>query len=108
MNIKTLKSIVALTVITAFSGASLMAGDMKQDAMNDCAMMKDGGMMVVKDGHTMPMEHAMTMSDGTKVTKKGKVVMKDGKTMTLKNGDMVMMDGKMMMMKDGKMMEKQP
>ena len=106
MNIKTLKSVLALSVLAAFSAASLMAGDMKPDAMmQDCAMMKDGKMMVMKDGKTMPMEHAMTMSDGTKVMKNGKVKMKDGKTMMMKEGQMCMMDGKMMMMKDGQMME---
>ncbi len=108
MKMKTVKSAIALSVITAFSAASLMAGDMKEDMMHDGAMMKNGKMMMMKDGKTMAMKHTMTMSDGTKVMKDGKVMMKDGKTMMLKDGEMVMMDGKMMMMKDGKMMEMQP
>jgi len=79
MKMKTLKSAVAFTVIAAFSSFGLMAGEMKEDAMKDCAMMKDGKMMVMKDGKTMAMEHTMTMSDGTKVTKKGMMKMANGK-----------------------------
>ncbi len=106
MKMKTLKNVIALTVITAFSATGLMAGEMKEDAMHDGAMMKDGKMMMMKGGKSMEMKKTMTMSDGTKVMKDGKVMMKNGKSMMMKDGDMVMMDGKMMMMKDGKMMEK--
>ena len=105
MNIKTLKTAVVCTVIGAFSAASLFAGAMKEDMMmHDGVMMKDGKMMVMKEGKTMKMEKDMTMSDGTMVMTDGQVKMKDGKTMKMKDGQMVMMDGKVMMMKDGKMM----
>jgi hypothetical protein len=96
MKMKTLKTAIAFTVIAAFSSLSLMAGDMKDDAMKDGVMMKDGKMMVMKDGKTMMMEHAMTMSDGTKVTKKGMVMMPNHKKKQMKDGDMMSMDGKMM------------
>ena len=60
-------------------------------------MMKDGKMMMMKDGKaTGPMEHEMTMGDGTKVMMDGMMKMKDGKEMHMKDGQMMMMDGKMM------------
>ena len=52
---------------------------------------------------TGPMEHDMTMSDGTKVMTNGMVKMKDGKEMPMKDGQTIMMDGKMM--EGGKAME---
>jgi hypothetical protein len=81
MKMKTLKNAVVFTVIAAFSSFSLMAGEMKDDAMKDGVMMKDGKMMMMKDGKTMAMTHSMTMSDGTKVTKKGMVMMPNHKMM---------------------------
>jgi hypothetical protein len=67
-------------------------------------MMKDGKMMMMTDGKaTGPMDHDMSMSDGTKVMKDGMVKMKDGKEMHMKDGQMMMMDGKMM--EGGKAME---
>jgi hypothetical protein len=104
MKMKTLKSAVAFTLIAAFSSFSLMAGEMKEGDMKDGVMMKDGKMMVMKDGKSMAMDHTMTMSDGTKVTKTGKVMMPNHKKMQMKDGDMMMMDGKMM--KEDKTMEK--
>ena len=78
--------------------AMLMAGGvaMAQNAMsNDGVMMKDGKMMVAKDGKSMPMTTEMTMSDGTKVMKDGTVMKKDGTKMTMKNGDTMDMSGMM-------------
>ena len=43
MMIKTRESVVALTVITAFSGVSLWSGELQQDVMNDGAMMTEVG-----------------------------------------------------------------
>lgn len=45
MKSKTLKNLIALTVVTAVSVGTLMAGDMKEDAMHDAVMMKHGKMM---------------------------------------------------------------
>jgi hypothetical protein len=63
--------------------------------MKDCVMMKDGKMMVMKDGQKTEMTEDMTLTNGTTVMKDGSVKTSDGKTMTLKNGDWVDMDGKM-------------
>jgi len=105
MKTKTIKNLIALVAVTAVSATTLMAGEMKDDTMQDGVMMKDGKMMVEKNGKAMKMHHTMTMADGTKIMSSGKVMMKDGKTMMMKEGEMMTMDGKMMMMKDGKWME---
>lgn len=60
-------------------------------------MMKDGKMMMMKDGKAAgPMDHDMTMSNGTKVMTDGTMMMKDGSQMHMKDGQMMMMDGKTM------------
>ena len=63
--------------------------------MKDCCMMKDGKMMVMKDGKTMPMEKDMVMKNGTTCMTNGECIMKDGKKMMMKDGDCMEMSGKM-------------
>ncbi|MFI5399271.1 MAG: DUF6799 domain-containing protein [Candidatus Binatia bacterium] len=85
----TLVAVTLLSVILVDS--RLMAAEMAG------VMMKDGKMMMMKDGKaTGPMEHEMTMGDGTKVMSDGMMKTKDGKEMHMKEGQMMMMDGKMM------------
>ena len=87
--------VAVLTAIVLLS-ASLFASRLMAAEMSG-VMMKDGKMMMMTDGKaTGPMDHDMSMSDGTKV-------MKDGKEMHMKDGQMMMMDGKMM--EGGKAME---
>jgi hypothetical protein len=86
---KILKTLLVLVISLSFAGASL-AGHGK-----DCVHMKDGKMMMMKDGKEMPMEKEMTMKDGSKVMTDGTHMSKDGKKMSLSDGDMVMMDGTM-------------
>ena len=94
--------VVALTAVVLLF-ASLFASRLMAAEMNG-VMMKDGKMMMMMDGKaTGPMEHEMTMSDGSKVMTDGMVKMKDGKEMHMKDGMMMMMDGKMM--EGGKAME---
>jgi hypothetical protein len=62
--------------------------------MKDCCMMKDGKMMCVKDGKTMPMDKDMTMKNGTKCMTNGDCIMKDGKKMKMKEGECMDMGGK--------------
>jgi hypothetical protein len=69
----------------------------------DGVMMRNGKMMMMKDGKAMgPMQGDMTMSDGTKMMTDGTMMMKDGTKMQMKDGQTMTMDGKMM---EGKMME---
>ncbi len=67
----------------------------KSSTMKDCCMMKDGKMMVMKGGKTMPMEKDMVMKNGTKCMKDGECIMKDGTKMMMKEGDCMDMSGKM-------------
>ena len=95
--------VVALSAVVLLF-ASLFASRLMAAEMSG-VMMKDGKMMMMMDGKpTGPMDHEMTMSDGTKVKPDGSMMMKDGKIMMMKNGQMMMMDGKMM--DSGKAMEK--
>jgi hypothetical protein len=50
-------------------------------------LMKDGKMILVKDGDMMPMKSEMTMSNGTKVTEDGTIIRK------MNEGEMMMVDG---------------
>ena len=69
----------------------------------DCVMMKDGTMMMMKNGKMMEMDRDMTMKNGTVCMKDGTCKMKNGKTMMMKNGDKCYIDGKMMKMDKMKM-----
>lgn len=63
--------------------------------MQDCCMMQDGKMMVMKNGKKMSMEKDMVMKNGTVCTMTGECKMKNGKKMQMKNGDCMDMSGKM-------------
>ncbi|MEO7533502.1 MAG: DUF6799 domain-containing protein [Ferruginibacter sp.] len=88
------KSIFTIALFFAVGSATAQtkAHPMK---MHDCCMMKDGKMMVMKNGKTMPMTKDMTMKDGTKCMTNGEYTMKDGTKMTMKDGDCMDMNGKM-------------
>jgi hypothetical protein len=58
-------------------------------------LMKDGKMVMVKDGDMMPMKSEMTMSNGTKVTEDGTIIRK------MNEGEMMMMDGTTTTVKGG-------
>ena len=58
-------------------------------------MMKDGKMMMSKNGKIMAMNQDMTIGDGTVCMLDGTCKTKDGKTMELKEGAKCYMDGKM-------------
>jgi len=93
--------VVALTAVVLLF-VSLFVSRLMAAEMNG-VMMKDGKMMMMDGNASGPMDHDMTMSDGTKVMKDGMVKMKDGKEMHMKDGQMMMMDGKLM--EGGKAME---
>ena len=82
----------------------------KKAMMKDCCMMKDGKMMVMKNGKTMPMTKDMTMKNGTVCMVNGECVMKNGEKMMMKDGECMDMNGKMdkcsMMTKSKKMKTK--
>jgi uncharacterized protein YdeI (BOF family) len=87
---------VLVLIATVFLCTGVFAqSQMKTNKMKDCVMMKDGKMMVMKDGKTTAMDNTMTMKNGTMVMADGNVKMKDGKTMMMKDGDCMYMSGKM-------------
>ncbi len=81
----------ALAIAITLGNAIALAGDL------DCVKMSAGKMITMQSGKPVaPMDHEMTMSDGTVVTPDGTVRLKDGKVTQLKNGEMVMTDGHIM------------
>jgi hypothetical protein len=74
----------------------------KSSHMKDCIMMKNGKLMVEKNGTTSEMTQDMTLNNGTVVMKDGTVKTKDGKTVTLKEGECIYMDGKIKTMSSEK------
>ena len=74
----------------------------KSSHMKDCYMMKDGKMVMEKNGTTTDMTQDVTLSNGTVVMKDGTVKTKDGKTMTLKEGQCIYTDGKIKTMSSSK------
>jgi hypothetical protein len=61
----------------------------------DSATLKDGKVVVQKDGSLLPVQprQSIMMSDGTKVFGDGSVIMKDGKKVTLSEGQTLVLDG---------------
>ena len=60
---------------------------------HDGVMMKDGKLLMMKNGQTTQLTTDMTLDNGTVVLANGTVKAKDGSTTTLKEGDYVTMDG---------------
>jgi hypothetical protein len=87
---------ILVIVILSLSFVSIGFTHDDKDMMKDHIMMKDGKVMMIKEGKSMPLDKEITLSDGTKVTVDGTVTMKDGKKMMMKEGDMMSMDGEMM------------
>ena len=56
-------------------------------------LMRDGKIIVLRDGEEMPMEEEMTMSDGTKVMPNGQVIMANGTARMMAEGETLSMDG---------------
>lgn len=57
-------------------------------------MMKDGKLMLMKDGKESAVTQDVALSNGTTISTDGKVAWKDGKTETLKEDEWLGMDGK--------------
>jgi len=61
----------------------------------DAVMMKDGRMMITKDGKTTALTEGITLENGTKVMVDGTIVLKDASTMKMGEDDVIFMSGKM-------------
>ena len=87
--------IVTLAVVGLFLSLSFLVSSVVAAEKNGI-MMKDGRMTVMHDGKEITgMDRETTLSNGAKVTMKGKLITKDGKEMQMQEGQMVMLDGKM-------------
>jgi hypothetical protein len=91
MRITTTTAVVVAMVLAVGGSPFAIAGDM------DGVMMQNGKMMMMKMGKAAgPMTSDLTMSNGTKVTAAGLMIMRDGTKLEMKGGEMIMMDGKIM------------
>jgi hypothetical protein len=87
--------VITLTAAVLLSTFCLVPSLRAADA--DGVMMRDGKMMMMKDGKaTGAMENSMAMPNGATVMNDGTVKMKDGSETHMKDGQMMMMDGHMM------------
>ena len=59
----------------------------------DGVMMKNGKLMMIKNGKKTLMDHEMSMSNGTKVLSNGMIMKKDGTKMMMKEGQYMNMAG---------------
>jgi predicted double-glycine peptidase len=65
----------------------------KAAELNHIAM-KDGKLVVMKDGETSEFKEAITLNDGTQVMADGSYTQKNGKKETLKEGEAITWEGK--------------
>ncbi len=117
------KLVLILGTFLLFLGVNAQKVKMQNNKINDAnsiqmteyLKMKNGKMLMIKDGKMSQMNKEKKLSNGTMVSTNGMLKMKNGQTMMLKNGDMInmhgmmmknyikMKDGRMIMMKDGRM-----
>jgi hypothetical protein len=94
-------------VLIVFFALSLTSGAFAQDSTNgsnnmsqmhqmqnhDGVMMKNGKVMMRKNGQVSVLTQDLVLADGTTVMADGTVKLKDGTTATRQGGDYVKMDG---------------
>jgi hypothetical protein len=56
-------------------------------------MMRDGKVLVRRNGETMPMEEELTTADGTRVMPNGQVLMADGTARMMQEGETMLLQG---------------
>jgi hypothetical protein len=85
---------LALMLALVLLAVGIKAQDPKKtEHKKDYVVMKEGKMMVVKDGKTTALDKEMTLADGTRVMSDGKVMMKDGSTKLLRDGESIPLSG---------------
>jgi hypothetical protein len=73
-----------------------------KDKHEDGILMKDGKLMVIKNGEKTPMtQNEMVLTDGTIIQSDGTVVRKNGTRTSLKNGEHISMSGNVTKMGEG-------
>ena len=94
MNKKVSKFFLSALIAAGIAGPIGVAYAQDGENAKDSVMMKDGKMMMRKNGKMMMMNEDMTMPNGTKVMRDGKIMMKDGTSRMMKNGEMMDMTDK--------------
>jgi hypothetical protein len=89
-----IKILAVLILSLSFVGAGFSADD--KEMMKDHIMMKDGKVMMIKEGKSMPLDKELALTNGAKVTADGSVTLKDGTKTMMKEGEMMTMDGAVM------------
>ena len=94
-SIMKIKMIASMLMLVAFFTATSSFAQTKPDSlmMKDCCMMKDGKMMMMKNGAMTPMEENVSMKNGTQCMTNGECVTKEGKTIRMQEGECMDMDG---------------
>lgn len=79
----------------SFGGTITRAATGTVEITADGVIMKDGQIMISKDGKTSVMsKDFVALDDGTKVTKYGTVIAPNGQSSVLKDGEEILMDGR--------------
>ena len=81
--------------VTSYSQSSTSTGKMSSTDKEGSVKMKDGKVMIMRNGSWSGMTSTTTLTDGSQVMTDGTVVKKDGTKKMLKNGECVKPDGTM-------------
>ena len=97
-----MKKLMTLIVVALFTTATF-AQDSKMEKKaemkapmkmsHQCYMMKDGALLHCMGDNSEPQKATVTLKNGTTISPKGEVKMKDGKSMMLENGQCMSMMG---------------
>jgi|GEM_PF-6727932 len=68
---------------------SMQQQPLSAEPVTDRVMMRDGAMVIIKDGTMMPLEKEITLPSGTVVQKDGTLKKKDGSEIKLKDGQFI-------------------
>jgi len=74
--------------------------DSSKDKHPDGFMLKDGKMVVVKNGKIAPMEQEYTLSNGTRILQNGNYIKNDGTELHFREGDHMDMMGRFIAMNE--------
>ena len=77
------------------TGATFGQNKMDVSVVKDCCLMKNGKMMVLKEGKLSYMKKAVVLENGTKIKKNGVCKMADGTKVKMKEGNCMDMSGKL-------------
>ncbi len=90
-----ISSVIAPILILIFSFAMGNANaQTKSPAAGSCCVMNGGKMMVMENGTCKPLDHKMTMKNGTTCSPDGQCIKRNGKKVKMKEGQCMNMKGK--------------